>query len=175
MVAVKRGICMKIKEWLRVGLIVGLIGMIAGQSVFFNLPGPAADPEPVRAAPILSDQPPAAQAVHTHSALEGAAPRPNLAGAGATIQFGGLLGAVYQPSDVHIRPGQTVNWQGDFTFHPLVSEDGLWTTVSTGSTFTQTFNTPGVFNFHCFVHGAFGMTGKVMVDKAVIYLPVADR
>ena len=50
-----------------------------------------------------------------------------------TIAFGGLLGAVYSPKDVFIHPGDSVHWQGDFSMHPLVSDDALWATVSSGT------------------------------------------
>lgn len=90
------------------------------------------------------------------------------------IAFGGLLGAVYSPKDVFIHPGDSVHWQGDFSMHPLVSDDALWATVSSGSDFTFTFNQTGVYAFHCFFHGAFGMTGTVTVGYQVL-LPIIRR
>ena len=80
-----------------------------------------------------------------------------------TIEFGGLLGSVYQPSQLFIAPGDSVRWQGEFLFHPLASDTGLWTTVSSGSEFTFTFSDPGVYSYHCTVHGLFGMTGTITV------------
>lgn len=82
----------------------------------------------------------------------------------ATIQFGGSLGLVYSPKDVLISPGGHVIWEGDFVMHPLVSDNALWTTVSSGSQFEFIFNTPGVYHFHCLIHGTlFGMAGTVTV------------
>ncbi|MFV2044513.1 MAG: plastocyanin/azurin family copper-binding protein [Anaerolineales bacterium] len=56
-------------------------------------------------------------------------------------------------------------WQGEFSVHPLVSDDGLWGTVGGGSTFSFTFNSPGTFDYHCQVHQAFGMTGEVIIKS----------
>jgi plastocyanin len=81
-----------------------------------------------------------------------------------TVEFGGALGFVYDPKDIFIAPGDSVKWQGDFTMHPLVSDEGLWTTVNTGNEFTFTFSQPGVYHFHCFFHGALlNMKGTVTV------------
>src|SRR5512136_2988722 len=62
-----------------------------------------------------------------------------------TIMFpvNGLL--QYSPADITIFTGDTVEWSGPFTFHPLVSEDNLWPVVNTGNTFQFTFMQPGVY------------------------------
>ena len=80
-----------------------------------------------------------------------------------TIEFGGALGSLYQPAQLFIAPNDSVRWQGDFSFHPLVSDSGLWTTVSSGSEFTFTFNEPGVYSYHCSFHSISGMTGAITV------------
>ncbi len=89
------------------------------------------------------------------------------------VQFGGTLGLEYSPANVFIHPGETVEWQGDFTSHPLVSDEGLWTMVSTGTDFSFTFNTPGVYHFHCFYHVSLGMKGTVTVGYRAL-LPLID-
>ena len=81
----------------------------------------------------------------------------------ATLQFGGALGFHYSPSNVFIHPGDHIVWDGDFTSHPLVSDEGLWPTNSTGTEFEYVFNKPGVYHFHCFFHGPIGMVGSVTV------------
>ncbi|MFV2045162.1 MAG: plastocyanin/azurin family copper-binding protein [Anaerolineales bacterium] len=59
-----------------------------------------------------------------------------------------------------------MEWQGDFSVHPLASDDGLWRTVSGGSTFSFTFNSPGgTYPYHCQVRQALGMTGEVIVKS----------
>jgi plastocyanin len=80
-----------------------------------------------------------------------------------TVNFGGALGFAYSPQDNFILPGDTIRWLGDFSIHPLVSDDALWQQVSSGSEFSYTFNQPGRYGFHCFFHGSFGMTGTVTV------------
>jgi plastocyanin len=86
----------------------------------------------------------------------------------SVIDFGGLvIGNAYSPANVFIKPGENVKWQGDFTIHPLVSDEGLWTTVNSGTQFEFIFNTPGVYHFHCLIHGPFGMTGTVTVGYRV--------
>jgi len=91
-----------------------------------------------------------------------------------TIEFGGLLGFHYSPNNVRLSPGDTVKWQGDFTMHPLVSDESLWPMVDTGTEFTFTFNSPGIYHFHCFFHGSFGMNGTVTVGFFE-YLPLVHR
>ena len=79
------------------------------------------------------------------------------------IQFGGAHGLIYSPAQVTISAGRTVEWVGDFSVHPLVSDDGLFATVSSGSAFSFTFSSPGSYKFHCQVHEALGMKGQVDV------------
>jgi len=89
------------------------------------------------------------------------------------IQFGGLtIGNAYSPPNVFIKPGETITWQGDFVTHPLVSDEGLWTSVSAGTQFDFVFNTPGVYHFHCLIHGPFGMTGTVTVGYRIFLADV---
>ncbi len=92
----------------------------------------------------------------------------------ATVEFGGLLGFIYSPREVRISPGDSVEWLGDFAMHPLVSDDGLWQVVSSGSQFSYTFDQPGTYNYHCLVHQAFGMNGVVIVGYTA-YLPLISR
>jgi plastocyanin len=102
-----------------------------------------------------------------HSELENA--RANTPA--ATITF---TCCAYTPSEVTIRAGETVSWSGTFSSHPLVSDDALWPTPTTGGTFDFTFNTPGNYRFHCQIHGGpngLGMSGQVHV-QAVTFLPV---
>ncbi len=92
----------------------------------------------------------------------------------ASLQFGGILGFHYSPANVLIHPGDHVVWNGDFTMHPLVSDEGLWPTVSTGSKFEFIFTTPGVYHFHCFFHGPIGMKGTVTVGYYAYLSDVAN-
>jgi plastocyanin len=91
-----------------------------------------------------------------------------------TIQFGGPLGLTYSPKDVFILPGSEVRWQGSFAEHPLVSDDGLWQRVDSGAEFTFTFDQPGIYHYHCFIHSSLGMNGRVTVGYLVL-LPQIQR
>lgn len=90
------------------------------------------------------------------------------------IQFGGSLGITYSPAIVVVAPGDTVEWRGDFSSHPLVSQEGLWPTQSSGTSFSHTFDSFGTYHFFCQIHGPFGMRGQVLVSEAV-YLPLLVR
>ena len=114
--------------------------------------------------------------------LSGSGAQPSLfaapAGVGAVIQFGcDAFTCAYNPSEVVIQPGETVEWDGDLSSHPLVSDDGLWITPFAGAQFTHTFPVTGTFLFHCAIHGALGgvgMSGRVIVKEFSnkVYLPV---
>jgi len=90
------------------------------------------------------------------------------------VHFGGALGFNYNPKSIFLSPGDTITWQGDFTMHPLVSDEALWSTPNTGSSFAFTFNQPGVYHFHCFFHGAIGMRGTVFVGDHS-FVPLAEK
>ncbi len=98
-------------------------------------------------------------------------------GAIFTVDFpnGGIS---YSPQNIRISVGDEVQWQGagglggDFTSHPLVSDEGLWPVQSTGTTFTFKFTQAGLYQYHCQIHGPLGMVGTVLVvgnDRS--YLP----
>jgi len=80
------------------------------------------------------------------------------------IQFGGSFGFAYVPSSLSVSVGDIVEWQGDFTSHPLSS-----TTIpagapswhnGTGSLFDYTVGVVGTYNYQCDVHGSEGMVGS---------------
>jgi plastocyanin len=104
-----------------------------------------------------------------------------LTDAAAVIHFGcDVSGCTYNPSEVVIQPGDTVEWDGEFSVHPLVSDDGLWTTHTVGTSFQYTFTMTGTFLYHCAVHGGFGgvgMSGRVIVKELPnkIYLPLVVK
>ena len=102
-------------------------------------------------------------------------------GVAAVIQFGcEAFNCTYNPSEVVVQPGDTVEWDGDFSFHPLVSDDGLWPMRAVGTSFQYTFTMTGTFLYHCAVHGGLGgvgMAGRVIVKEFPnkIYLPVVVK
>ncbi len=76
-------------------------------------------------------------------------------------------GPHYNPAQLVIQVGDTVEWDGTFQLHPLVSEDGLWALpVNSGNTFSYTYNQPGIYRYYCQAHGGpggSGMSGIVVV------------
>jgi plastocyanin len=72
------------------------------------------------------------------------------------VKFGGTLGQTYDPSSISVAVGDTVQWQGAFSFHPLSS-----TTIPPGATswhsgsgtvFSYVVEVPGTYNYQCDVH-----------------------
>ncbi len=86
---------------------------------------------------------------------------------GATVTGpAGAAPAQYAPNCVHVKVGQTVTWNSDFTAHPLEASGGASPSpiqlTSTGTTVSFTFTTAGTYGFHCSVHPA-TMQGAVEV------------
>jgi plastocyanin len=70
------------------------------------------------------------------------------------------------PRCLQIKAGQTVTWNGSFTTHPLLADEGdtpnpISTADTSGPSATVTFPTAGTFGFKCEVHAS--MTGAVLV------------
>lgn len=72
------------------------------------------------------------------------------------VLFGGNLGEAYSPSSFSAAVGDTVRWEGNFTFHPLSS-----TTIpagadpwhnDTGTVFDYVIKVAGAYNYQCDVH-----------------------
>jgi plastocyanin len=81
--------------------------------------------------------------------------------------------AAFSPKDIMINVGDTVTWKwDDTTQHTVTSDTNAWTNsgVKSGGppfpTFQSTFATPGVYKYHCQIHGGpngLGMSGSVTV------------
>jgi plastocyanin len=80
----------------------------------------------------------------------------------------GALPSQYAPNCVHIKVGQSVTWNSDFTSHPLVPTAGVGssgnpiTATSTGTTVTFAFPAAGTFAYNCGIHST-TMLGAVEV------------
>ena len=83
----------------------------------------------------------------------------------------------FAPPSVTITAGGTVTWTWSGAApHNVTSDTGAFTASATQSsgTFSQTFNTPGTYYYHCTIHGAAGngsslgsgMAGVVVVQAA---------
>ena len=89
-----------------------------------------------------------------------------------TVTFGSLL--TYLPSQLTIQVGDSVEWQGNFSFHPLQQVTGATSDTFTSggfgysglnSSYTVTFDTAGTYYYVCTNHGLGGgtMRGSVTV------------
>jgi len=85
----------------------------------------------------------------------------------------------YTSPVVYITAGDTVNWQGNFMRHPLASDDGMWATQDSGSSFNFIFQDAGSFRYYCTRHGGAGgtgMSGQVIVTGPITaYIPLVVR
>ncbi|HMD67898.1 MAG TPA: T9SS type A sorting domain-containing protein [Chitinivibrionales bacterium] len=80
------------------------------------------------------------------------------------VQFGGNLGYVYSPSDFSAMVGDTVEWEGDFSMHPLSSTTiptgaQSWNNTS-GTTFLYVIKVSGTYHYQCDIHYSIGMIGS---------------
>jgi plastocyanin len=70
----------------------------------------------------------------------------------------------YAPDDLTVTAGTTVTWtNNDSIAHTSTSDGSGWNSglVAPGGQFSQTFQTPGTFSYHCTIHP--GMVGTVVV------------
>ena len=74
----------------------------------------------------------------------------------------------FTPGSVTITHGTAVTWKNidAYAIHTATSDSSAWDTgnIATGASKAITFNTPGTYSYHCFYHGAMGMTGTVVVQ-----------
>jgi len=73
----------------------------------------------------------------------------------------------FSPASVTIGSGQSVTWQNnDDVNHTTTSATGVWDsgTMTPGQTYTVYFPTPGVYLYHCAIHGALFMSGTIIVQ-----------
>ncbi len=84
----------------------------------------------------------------------------------------------FEPVAVHVDPGTAVTWEwsGNGGAHNVVSETDAFTSGSptgeAGTTFAQTFEEDGIFNYYCDPHRASGMLGSVAVGSVPRTAPV---
>lgn len=81
-----------------------------------------------------------------------------------TIQFGGSLGIVYSPNTLNVSVGDTIQWEGDFSMHPL-SSTGVPSGApsfhqGSGATFSYVVAVAGTYSYQCDIHFSLGMVGS---------------
>ncbi len=83
-------------------------------------------------------------------------------------------GTQWSPDDVTIDLGDTVTWNNAGGFHNVEFNDGSFTQPaqpdSSSWTAQRTFETPGIFRYHCGFHGS-AMSGAVRVRDATGEVP----
>ncbi len=88
------------------------------------------------------------------------------------IQFGGSLGETYSPNTLNVLVGDTIQWMGDFSMHPLSS-----TSVPTGaSTFHQGSGSTCFLHRHRCRYISLSMRLSLQLgNDRIIYRDNADR
>jgi plastocyanin len=94
------------------------------------------------------------------------------------IKFGGSLGNVYSPNALSVAVGDTIQWQGAFTFHPLSSTTipagaQSWS-ASSSTTFSYVVSVPGTYNYQCDVHQP-AMVGSFSTPLAGVSQGASDE
>lgn len=94
-----------------------------------------------------------------------------------TVGPGGSL--VFEPEELTIEAGTTVNWVWDSDNHNVVvesqPEDATWTgtedaptaTYDTGHEYSHTFDTLGTYDYFCEPHRSAGMVGSIEVVESI--------
>jgi plastocyanin len=86
---------------------------------------------------------------------------PDEAAAAAEVS---VLDVAYQPADIVVPVGTTVDWTNEDPFaHTVTARDAAFDSgnMDGGGTFSQTFSEPGTFEYFCEIHPS--MTGTVTV------------
>ncbi len=69
----------------------------------------------------------------------------------------------FQPTEVTIKPGQSVRWtNGDSAAHTVTGSGFDSGNLSQGQTYTHAFASAGTFDYRCSIHS--NMLGKVIVQ-----------
>ncbi len=71
----------------------------------------------------------------------------------------------YNPLNMTISVGSSIRWTNyDISLHTATSDDGVWDSgeLAQYQTYRFTFNTPGVYHYHCTRHGVFHGTITVL-------------
>jgi plastocyanin len=73
----------------------------------------------------------------------------------------------FETQNVQVATGGSVTWvncESSATSHTSTSDQGVWSSplIAPGDAFTETFDTPGVYSYHCTPHPF--MTGTVTVQ-----------
>ncbi|MGK5081990.1 plastocyanin/azurin family copper-binding protein [Bdellovibrionota bacterium FG-1] len=84
------------------------------------------------------------------------------------VNAAGMGPAAFGPNPLVVPPGTLVTWTNDDpNTHTVTSDSGLWDSgpLEEGDAFSYTFTSPGVFPYHCSIHGSQSMSGSVQVTS----------
>jgi plastocyanin len=74
----------------------------------------------------------------------------------------------FSPASLTVSAGSTVTWKNEDPYAHTVTMQGTngfdSGSLDTGKTFTETFTTPGTYNYVCSIHPS--MTGTITVTKS---------
>jgi plastocyanin len=89
------------------------------------------------------------------------------------VQFGGSFGFAYSPKTFSATVGDTVQWSGDFSLHPISSTTipanaSSWH-MGSGSSFIYVIKVPGAYNYQCDLHEGLGMTGSFNASETMVW------
>ncbi len=76
-----------------------------------------------------------------------------------------ISGFAFNPASLTVTVGTTVTWtNNDSITHTVTSDTAVWDSgqISSGQTFSHTFNQAGTFSYHCSIHT--NMVAKVVVQ-----------
>lgn len=89
------------------------------------------------------------------------------AGQGADVVVSATSILTFSPESILITAGKKVCWQNVASFdHTVTSDTGtvLGHTLAAGTFYTHTFASTGTVTYHCTIHQAQGMVGKVVIQ-----------
>jgi plastocyanin len=93
----------------------------------------------------------------------GPAYAPPAANAAATVTL--TSGLRFDPKEISIKAGQTVEWRNKSVETHTVTGMGFDSgDLKPGTTFSHTFTAPGRYDYVCKPHHSLGMTGTVVVS-----------
>lgn len=91
--------------------------------------------------------------------------QPSLPGASQTNTVE-IANFAFSPAELTIKTGDSVTWTNkDSAQHKIASDAGSEInsdSLSTGQTYSHTFNTAGTFDYHCLIHPS--MKAKIIVQ-----------
>src|ERR1035438_1415822 len=90
----------------------------------------------------------------------------------------GSGGLVFTPATTNIAVNDRVIWNWAGNNHSTTSDtNGLWDSLVNNSphSFTNTFTSPGIFPYHCTIHGSLGMKGTILVASPNVPPTVSIR